>query len=239
MPRRRLILPLLTAAVGVVLLVVGALADASLVAGLGGLGLGLGIGFFAGGRRNAEKPALPATPAVPVATPAASDLNDFELRAKVKGDFAVANLADRLDKLRPRLESALAAGGSEAGELGYKLHRLYDTALGCVRRAFELHLASREMATSKARDTVRLQRQELVDEATSAVGALDVGIDRLATAAATAGASEKREQLADLNGDLDRQLEVARRVDERMRQLEAKARGDLSAAEKYVEQPLS
>lgn len=236
MPLRRLVLPFIAAAVGVVLLVAGALAGASLVAGLGGVALGLGIGFLAGGRRRAEGPALPDAQVAPVTAPAAHDLNDFELRAKVKGDFAVARLADRLEKLHPRLESVLAAGGSEVGELGYKLHRLYDTAAGSLYRAFDLHLAAREMATSEARETVQLQRKELVDEATAAVDALDKGIDRLATAAATAGATEKRDQLADLSGDLDRQLEVARRVDERMRQLEARARGDLSAAEAYINQ---
>ena len=59
-------------------------------------------------------------------------------------------------------------------------------------------------------------------------------MDRVRAAATTAGDAARRERLTDLNKDLDRQLEVARRVDERMQSLEARARGDTTAAERYV-----
>ena len=229
----RLVVALPIAAVGVVV-AVGALAAGTVILGVvGGLlaGLGGGIavgGLFGGGGRATDDDAVPAG----VGT--ANDLNDFELRAKVKGDFAVARLADRLEKIGPRLADALAGGGRDAADVGDKLRRIHDVSLATIRDAFDLHLAAREMATEAARRELLDQRETLVGEASDAVDALDRGIDRLRAAAARSQTSDRTGELSELGGDLDRQLEVARRVEQRMRDLEARAKGDLSHHERFV-----
>ena len=230
---RQLILPAAAAVLGAAGLILGLVAGSALAAGVGGLALGLGIGFFGRGL-EASAPA-PTSPTMPDRASVVANLNDFELRAKVKGDFEVARLADRLEKIHPRLEQTLTLGSDDAAMLGHKLHQLFDQSAAGLRRAFDLHLAAREMATPDARQSISDQRAELVTEATAAVDAIDKGIDRLATAAAGKGTAASREAMADLSGDLDRQLEVARRVDERMKQLEARANGpDLAQHEEYL-----
>ncbi len=157
-------------------------------------------------------------------------LTDLELRAKVKGAFDVAQLLDRLEKLHPRF----AGLPNDSAGLAMKLRRLFDSSAASLGRAYDLHVAARELATAAARQQVEAEQDRLVEESAAALDALEKGIDRFATAAATAGASEKAADLSDLSGDLDRQLEVARRVEQRMKDLERKAAGDYSAAEAYV-----
>ena len=130
----------------------------------------------------------------------------------------------------------LAKLPSDAAGLADKLRTLYDASAASLSRAFDLHVAVREFATDAAKQEVLAERERLVAESSAAIDALEKGIDRFAAAAATKGAEDDAALVGELGSDLDRQLEVARRVEQRMRELEAKARGDYSAAAEYVAQ---
>ena len=164
----------------------------------------------------------------------ADQLNDLELRAKVRGDFDTAGLVDRLQPIQVRLKKVAAEARSDALDLIAKLDRLFESSAESLERALKLHLASREMVTQEGRDTVIQQREQLLAEVGDAVKHTETAIDRLRASSAVAGDADRSATLKDLSGDLDRQLEVARRVEDRMAQLEAKARGDYSASEAYV-----
>ena len=163
------------------------------------------------------------------------DLEDLELRCKVRGDFETAGLIDRLQALSGRLRDCEAAAGADSVDLTMKMRKMYDNAAAFCGRALALHLARREMVTDEAKQKVDDQRRALVDEITAAVAAVENGVDRLRAAAATAGDADRKEELADLNADLDRRLEVASKVEQRMADIEAQARGDYSKAAAYVQ----
>ncbi len=239
---------LLSGAAGLALLVASPLLGwPALVGWIGGLCLG-----FAGGGALGAPRAGGSLPALPVPTPRARSgvtaemLTDLELRAKVRGDLETARLVDRLQALHDRLRrsEADAAGGRGdplAGEMMYKLRQMYEFSAASLERALALHVGSREMATEEGRRKILEQRASLVEEVGEAVEQIEAAVDRVRAAATTAGDARRHEQLQDLNQDLDRRLEVARRVEERLKEIEARARGDYSAAERYVtgEQPES
>lgn len=164
----------------------------------------------------------------------ADQLNDLELRAKVRGDFDTAGLVDRLQPIQVRLKKVAAEARSDALDLIAKLDRLFESSAESLERALKLHLASREMVTQEGRDTVVKQREQLLSEVGEAVKHTETAIDRLRASTAVAGDADRSATLKDLSGDLDRQLEVARRVESRMAELEAKASGDYSASEAYI-----
>ena len=187
-----------------------------------GLTLGLVLGRRGAGRDHRGPAAAGAT---------GVDLDDLEMRAKVKGQYDVGGLADRLGKLQPKLARVPT---DDAEGLGQKLRELFATTASSLRDASELNEAAKELATSEARDNVLAERTTLVKEAASETDALESGVDRVLAAAAMGATGDRARELGDLSVALDRQLEVARRVDNRMRNLEARARGDLSEQERYV-----
>ena len=197
--------------------------------------LGVGVGglpsLISGRTSAAKRPAVAATQA----KTSSVDLEDLELRCKVRGDFETAGLIDRLQALAGRLRDCEAAAGADSVDLTMKMRKMYDNAAAFCGRALALHLARREMVTDDAKQKVDDQRKALLDEITAAVGAIESGVDRLRVAAATAGDADRKEELSDLNADLDRRLEVARKVEQRMADIEAQARGDYSKAAAFVE----
>ena len=196
---------------------------------------GFAVGIVYEKRASTHRTAGPtSTIGVPQSTER-GDLEDLELRCKVRGDFETAGLIDRLQALAGRLRDCEAAAGAESVDLTMKMRKMYDNAAAFCGRALALHLARREMVTAEAKAKVDDQRRALLDEITAAVGAIENGVDRLRAAAATAGDADRKEELADLNTDLDRRLEVARKVEQRMEEIEAQARGDYSQAAAFVE----
>jgi hypothetical protein len=191
-----------------------------------GLGIGVPAGFLLGRRRGSSAAAKPRHADT-------KDLDDLEMRAKVRGLFDLANVIDRLGKLQPRLTVTLAKGAHD--EVTTRLSDLFRATAASCQRAYDLNLSSRQLATTEAKERVREEEQRLTAEAATAIAALEAGVDRAQAAAATEGVSDDAAALADLNTALDRQLEVARRVDERMRDLEGKAAGDLSYHERRYE----
>jgi hypothetical protein len=234
MARRTLAL-LGTAVVGSVIALVAVVTGSATVALLGGSMAGISVGLLL--TFAAKRVAVPGGGSV--AGSAGIDLTELELKAKVKGDFEVARLLDRLEKIAPRLDRTLSKKTSDAADLGQKLRSIYDASVLTLKEAFDLHLAAREMATQAAREEVLAQRKALVAEAAQGIGSLDRGIDRLRTASATGAAGSRATELADFSRELDRQLDVARRVEQRMRSLEARARGEhLAEHETYLNEPV-
>ncbi len=216
--------------VGGVAVAVGGLAFSWLIpVAAGCLAIGAGVGTLFGMSVRQQATAAPA--AGPATRFRQRDLDDLEMRAKVKGAFVIASLVDRLGKLRPKLDRVPI---DDPQELGHKLRELFDTTASSLQDAFDLTLAARELATDSARETIYQERDTLVLDAGPAADALEAGVDRVLTAAAMAKSVDRSRSLGELSTTLDRQLEVARRVDDRMRQLEARARGDLSHHEQYI-----
>ncbi|MEM1011575.1 MAG: hypothetical protein AAGI46_05065 [Planctomycetota bacterium] len=187
-----------------------------------GLLVGLAVGYRVGASRS--QPSRPATPS----RASKIDLADLEMRAKVRGAFDLAAVVDRLGKIDSRVR------GLGASDSSGRLIELFDaTAASCVR-AYDLNDAARKLTTRESKDKVLAEQRQLVAEASTAIDAIEHGVDRIQAAAATAGAADDAEALGELNRALDRQLDVARRVDQRMAELEGRAKGDLSHHERYV-----
>jgi methyl-accepting chemotaxis protein len=74
------------------------------------------------------------------------------------------------------------------------------------------------MATAEARETVLRSRGELLEEVTRSVEQLGASIDQIQVSALAQGAGSS--DLAKIRSELDVGLEVARRVQERMEDLD-------------------
>ncbi len=175
---------------------------------LTGLVLGLAIGGYFGftlGRRPAGTPVVRVPARRRVTT---VDLGDLEMRAKVRGAYDLAAVVDRLGKLRARVATL------QSGESSDRLLELFDATASTCSRAYDVLVASRDLATQEAKDIVDAEQHQLVAEASNSIEALEHGVDRITAAAATEGVADDAAALSDLNTALERQLEVARRVDD-------------------------
>jgi hypothetical protein len=114
-------------------------------------------------------------------------------------------------------------------EIGSHLRRLHDSCCATLERCAALGLAAREMATTEGRVRVQAARRELLDEVGRSVEQLDAALDRLQ---ATALDRDRPPiDLAMLRDELDEGLRVARRLDERMDELERSLQGGVGEAD--------
>ena len=98
---------------------------------------------------------------------------------------------------------------------------VYESSLASLRRTFELWQAAVEMDTEEMRNKILGSRDEAVREVVETIAQLGVAVDSV-----QAKSLDKQlpdEELSMLRGQLDRSLEVARRVEERMNAIETAA----------------
>ena len=135
-------------------------------------------------------------------------------------DAEAAERAARLGRAWERA-STLPVGVDERLPvvLGDKIEQLWDSCLGGVQRLVKLGEVGRDLATSDARQRLDAQRATLRGELDVALDRLDAAIDRLQLEAVSQEGGGRA--LSDMSDELDRGLEVARQVEQRMQRLDS------------------
>ena len=150
-------------------------------------------------------------------------LDGLARRAEVYGDREVAGHVYQLRQLGGRLDKAEQWGRSAAVGLEVavdvlgKAEQLYQSCLASLDRSLALRTAAAEMATDEGRRRVLDSRQKLLDEVQSGIGRIGLALDRLQAASLTRDAEGDLPRLRD---ELDAGLQIARRVEQRMGELE-------------------
>lgn len=102
-------------------------------------------------------------------------------------------------------------------EVESKSQRLFQSCVRSLERSYELWLTSRQLSTPAARNNALERRERLIKEVETSVqhlGTIFEGLHSLG------GAGEDVQEMARIRTELDRTLDSAKRVEERMRQLD-------------------
>ena len=220
----------LPAGVGVLTILVGAAASwGVLLVGVGLVAVGAAwYGVRLLGRTGEMGEAVAADVAGERGAAKAGRLDALARRAEVLGDREVATAAFALRRAGGRLDKAAAWG--EAPSVGLevavdvlgKARQLYDSCLASLETSLALRTAAGEMATEEGRTRAMKARQALLDEVEGGIGRIGLALDRLQAAAVT---HDVEGDLPRLREELDAGLAIARRVEQRMGELERSADG--------------
>lgn len=105
-----------------------------------------------------------------------------------------------------------------AFEIASRVERLFRECVHSLGRSYELWETAEKMRTEGFREKVLNEREQLLDEISQSLSQLAGTIDNVRALALKKGETEK---LNRIRHELDESLEVAKRVEERMRGLEA------------------
>ncbi len=108
-------------------------------------------------------------------------------------------------------------GSKVAFEMATKVERLFQGCLDSLRRSLDLWRRAENMRTTKARDTILGNREKLIVEVEKSIEQLERTVDGVQALAVNRDGSE---DLARIRRELDESLEVAKRVEERIRSME-------------------
>ncbi|MEM1445333.1 MAG: hypothetical protein AAGF84_04710 [Planctomycetota bacterium] len=129
--------------------------------------------------------------------------------------------------LEKQLEALLAqpqpGRQAPAPELVGKVRELIDTSLSSLERAAELHEVRARVMTSEAREKVEASRQDVIREVVSSVSQIARAIDGMQTL--HLHRNTPAAELSRMRRELDESLDVARRVEQRMTDLEHRLDG--------------
>jgi hypothetical protein len=146
------------------------------------------------------------------------------LRRKLRTDRdpRTGKSVDKLARLRKRMiQSGVTESAEDSPvlpELVGKADELYRSCLTSLERSLELWEAARDMATSEARDELLQSREALVGEVVQSIDHLEATVDHLQSASLERGQDDTG--IAKVRKELEMGLEVARRVSERVSELE-------------------
>jgi len=154
-------------------------------------------------------------------------LDELEQRLAADGD---PRTESSLKDLRT-LASVFRQGGSwtaslasrSAFDIAQGVEQLFDRCVHCLAKTLELWRIAQKMSGLEARAAILEQRERLigeVDESIRQLGKILAGIEGIGT-----GQSSGDSELARLRSELDRSLEVARRVNRRMEDLDLEMHG--------------
>ena len=170
-----------------------------------------------------------------IARAVAAELQAEERAARERAlDALMARLSDDDDprddhalhdlrKLAEAIEEAGRdlTGGPEAAvasDIMLKVGELFEGCVRALERNAGLAERARTLRNKAARKPLEAERRRILDEVDVSLEALGTLLAKLSTARTAGGAT-----LADVRGDLDRTLEVARRVEERMKSFDPDA----------------
>ncbi len=123
-----------------------------------------------------------------------------------------------LRALRARLTQQSFFGGKHVSpDMMSKVEELFGMSVAAIRRSADLWESSQTLNTREARDSMLLRRETILAEVGQGVNKLASTLDRLQQIALEGDGNEV-ELLGKARDELDQSLEVARRVEERMRE---------------------
>jgi hypothetical protein len=149
-------------------------------------------------------------------------LNDLARRLRRDRDDRTEEILDRLHRLndRLRMDGLLSpeGGGALYPEICDKIEQLYSSCLKSLERTWEFWRAALEMSTPEAREETLQRREELLTKVLDGTSHLEATVDQLLAKQLERGANEH--ELTQIREELDVGLQVARRVEQRMTELE-------------------
>ena len=152
----------------------------------------------------------------------------LDARLSRDGDARTNKALARLRVLARRIDPDLAAARADDADpdgatlpppdLLSTLNRLLDSAFDSLEKSLGLHAASRKLMTAPARAELKRRREALLDEVDLSIQHIAHTLDELQTL--SLDREEPGQRLAELRHELDQSLLVARRVEERMADLD-------------------
>lgn len=150
-----------------------------------------------------------------------SRLRDLAHRLSEDGDTRTRAFLTALQRNYLRLhDDSIVRGGPRTAlfpEIQGQAEALYESCLGSIERSITFWQAAQQMATSGARDELLNSREELMAEISASIECLGRTLDQLQIAAVRDGGQV---DLAGIRQELEAGLEVARKVDLRMKTFE-------------------
>lgn len=148
-------------------------------------------------------------------------------RLRVDGDPRTRQYLEQMRRLYQRMQRAGVLGKRAdsrlSPEICEKTERLYQSCLAALERTHDYWTATRQMATAEGRREAVAAREALLAEVGRSLERLNATLDHLQAAALRR--EDQTEQLASIREELDEGLEVAKRVEERMEELDRSLRG--------------
>lgn len=105
-----------------------------------------------------------------------------------------------------------------ASEIRSQVEKLFQGCIICLERSLDLYQSSKEMETRSGKKQAKEARKRVLEEVEASIEQLARTLDEVA--ALSLVGPDQEEHLARVRQELDQSLEVARRVEERMKSLE-------------------
>lgn len=148
-------------------------------------------------------------------------------RLRLDRDPRTKQCLDQIRGLYQRMQRAGVLGNQVDSrllpEIREKTEQLYRSCLAALERTHDYWKAAREMGTEEGRGEASAAREALLDEVGRSIDRLNATLDHLQAVALRR--EDPAEQLASVRAELDEGLEVAKRVDERMKELDQSLQG--------------
>jgi hypothetical protein len=136
-------------------------------------------------------------------------------RATAVREQGIVNEIDSLAKLSRRLDQL---GTIKPQDIESKVKQVYAASWGSLQRAVELAEAQQQMQTPEIRARVAISRHKLLVDVAESLRLLERTTDELQAARLDPDSSEQ--SLSQLRSELDQSLSIAKRTEERMKEME-------------------
>ena len=103
------------------------------------------------------------------------------------------------------------------------LNRLIESSLASLRQTLEIHLATRQALTGAKRQELTRRREALLDEVELSIGHIATALDEVR--ALSLNSADPAGGLADLRRELAVSLDIAKRVEQRVADLDREVTG--------------
>jgi hypothetical protein len=149
-------------------------------------------------------------------------LRQLAQRLRADGDERTGECLEQLRRLHKRLSKSGLVDGAEVSpmlpEIQRKVEQLHWSCLRSLEKSLDFWQAALEMATPNARQEMLGRREQLLEEVEGSIRHLAATVDHLR--AKQLSRDDRGGELAEVRKELEMGLEVARRVERRMDELE-------------------
>ena len=151
-------------------------------------------------------------------------LRSLRRSLRLDRDRRTSNMLRQLQKIYDRLLATERWTSQQSAEPIYEevrvqANNLYASCLNLLERSLQIWKVSREVTTESARVELNQSRESIISEVEQGISNLEQTLDHMQTTQLKGGSQLKEDSIR-LRRELDEGLEVARRVEQRMKELE-------------------
>jgi hypothetical protein len=155
-------------------------------------------------------------------------LNDLDRRLRKDKDPTDERIFQQLREYYQAFKDAVQGASLTDRRISFevtsKVEDLFRACVNSLERSLELKQAAAQMATQQGRRATQAQREQLLEEVAQSVQHMAAIVDDIHALRL----EQNTQNLARLRQELDESIDVARRVEDRMRSLEAELGGRIS-----------